>query len=56
MVVHHLLHVLQNLGITAVRLGRHAADVVLAPIKHARRLGVDDERDGQQRLDPFCGC
>lgn len=44
-VVHHLLHVLQNLGIPAVGLGRHAADVVLAPVKHARRLRVNDEGD-----------
>ena len=52
-IVHHLLHVFEDLGVAAVRLGGHAADVGLPIVKYARRLGMDDEGDGQQRLDPF---
>lgn len=52
-VVHHVFHVLEDLGVAAVRLSSHVGDIGLALVKHSRRLGVDDEGDGQQRLNPF---
>ena len=52
-VVYHLLHVFEDLGVATVRLGRHTANVRLTLVKHARRLGVNNEGDRQERLDPF---
>lgn len=53
MVVNHELDVAHNLGIAAVSLLGHLGDAGSIS-KNASRLGVEDERNGQETLHPFC--
>lgn len=52
MVVNHELDVVHNLGISAVSLLGHLGDAGSIS-KDTSRLGVENERHGQETLDPF---
>lgn len=53
MVINHELHVVHDLGIAAVSLLGHLGDAGSIS-KHTGGLGVENERYGQEALDPFC--
>lgn len=53
MVVNHELDITHNLGIAAVSLLGHLGDAGSIS-KDTSWLGVEDERYGQETLDPFC--
>lgn len=52
-IVNHELHITHNLGVATVRLISHDPDI-LAAVKDARGLRVEDKGDGEKALDPFC--
>lgn len=54
MVIDHDFYIAHDFGVATMSLFRHLGDAV-AVSKDACWLGVEDERHGQEALDPFWG-
>ena len=53
MIFYHVFYVAHNLGIPPMRLLGHFGDAGSVAY-YACWLGVQDKRDGEETLDPFC--